>query len=427
MTATAPRYLTRFRCLADTCEDTCCSGLVVPVGKACWQRLRDAVAGSPDAARVEAFVQPDEGSGPGAEDAVIAKGADGHCAFLDARKLCSLHGAHGERALPDVCATFPRAATRWGERLEVVGSLACPEVARLCLLAEDSLERVPVSEDVAVRPGSARRVGGDAEDAWTRHAEAVRATAVTVLQQPGAVSFASRMFAMGQLALRLDGFYFRGTEAFSGDARAGAEATLQDVLRSFAAPETLAAIQESFSALVLPGGPWAGICASVVRARQAPVRGERFNALVSAVLASYGGGEAPDEAWRLFAERRERLAPGLNARVEQYFRHHAVNHWLRHPFTDLPRLLDYVFLLTLRSAVLRWTLFGHPTVVALCEGGVEGTAEAQARLDAAAVECFQLIAKHVEVSPELHTLARGLAGSGGSETLGRMLVLLKGM
>jgi len=40
--------------------------------------------------------------------------------------------------LPDICATFPRVVTKWGERVEVTGTLACPEVARLCLLAEDA-------------------------------------------------------------------------------------------------------------------------------------------------------------------------------------------------------------------------------------------------------------------------------------------------
>lgn len=456
MTTTAPRYMTRFRCLAEACEDTCCAGLVVTVSQARWTHLRAAVAGGPDAARVEAFIRPDEGSGPGAEAAVIAKREDGHCAFLDARKLCSLHGAYGEAVLPDACATFPRVATRWGERLEVTGSLACPEVARLCLLAEDGVELVPASEDVAVRPEIARRLGGDA---WTGHAEAVRAVAVRLLQRRE-VPFASRLFALGQLALRLDGFYFRGTEAFSGveslpmgrppeadrnevrsaleplptgqqtgsfggESRNGATALLADVLRSFDTPETLVDLHAGFSQLELPGGPWAGICATVLKARAGSVRSERFGALVRAVLASQGGAEVPDEVWRLHAQRREQLAPGLAERVEQYFRHHAVNHWLRHPFTDAPTLLDYVFRLTLRAAVLRWTLFGHPSVVALC--GVEDSAEARARLDAAAVECFQLIAKHVEQAPELHSLAQGLMGKGGAETLGRMLVLLKGL
>lgn len=425
MTPTAPRYLTRFQCLADSCEDTCCAGLVVPVSQARWQHLRAVVAGGPDAAQVEALVQPDPGSGSGAEAAYIVKREDGHCAFLDERKLCSLHRKYGEPALPDACATFPRSATRWGGKLEVAGSLACPEVARLCLLAEDGVDPVPVSEDIAVRPELARRLGEDPEDPWTRHAPAVRDSALGLLNRRE-LPFASRLYLLGHLALRLDGFYFRGTEAFHGESREGVEALLAELLQSFEMLDTLAELHQGFAALQLPGGPWAGICTAVLKARRGAVRSARFTTLVDAVLASYGGPEAEaDAAWGVHAERRARLEPVFGARLEQYFRHHAVNHWLRHPFTDAPRLLDYVFRLALRAAVLRWTLFGHPAVVALCDEGPGP--DAQAKLDAAAVECFQLIAKHVEQAPELHSLAQGLAGGGGAETLGRMLVLLKGL
>ncbi|MFP2956868.1 flagellin lysine-N-methylase [Myxococcus sp. 1LA] len=254
MTATAPRYMTRFRCLADACEDTCCAGLVVLVSEPRLQRLKQAVAGTPDAERVASFIRPEPDASPG-DDAVIAKREDGHCVFLDARKTCSLHRAYGEAALPDACATFPRVATRWAHGLEVTGSLACPEVARLCLLAEDGVDTVPVSEDLALRPEIARALNGAAEDAWTRHAEAVRATALSVLQRRE-LPFATRLFALGQLGLRLDGFYFQGTELFHGGAREGAEALLTEVLRAFSLPETLTSLHEGFAALSLPGGPW---------------------------------------------------------------------------------------------------------------------------------------------------------------------------
>jgi lysine-N-methylase len=423
VTPTAPRYLTRFRCLADTCEDTCCAGLVVLIGDERWKHLRTLVAGNPeDAAHVAAHIQPDPDTAGAGK---LSKREDGHCSFLDAQRLCSLHRKYGEAALPDACAAFPRSATVWNGRMEVAGSLACPEVARLCLLAEDALEPEPVTEAFAVRPELARRLGGDAEDPWMFHAGAVRTAAVGLLQRRE-LPFATRLYLLGHLALRLDGFYYRGTDAFFGDSREGVEALLAEILQSLEAPDTLAELHRGFAALELPGGPWAGICTAALRARLGSVRGPRFPTLVGAVLASYGGEDAaPDAAWAVHAARRERLEPVLGARLEQYFRHHAVNYWLRHSFTGAPRLLDYVFQLALRAAVLRWTLLGHPAVVALCEKG-PGLEDAAA-LDAAAVECFQLIAKHVEQAPELHALAQGLMGGGGAETLGRMLVLLKGL
>ncbi|NTX11582.1 flagellar protein FliB [Myxococcus sp. CA056] len=419
----APRYLTRFQCLADACEDTCCAGLVVPVSDARWRILRDVVAGGPDAARVEALVLPDPGSGSGAEAAYITKREDGNCSFLDERKLCALHRKYGEVALPDACAMFPRVATRRAGRLEVTGSFGCPEVVRLCLLAEDALEQVPVDASLAARPEIARVLGD--EDAWSVHSERVRAVALRILERREH-PFASRLFMLGELARRLGPFYFRGTEVFREE---GAEALLTQTLATFEDAETLAALHAAVSQVSLPGGPWAGICGMVLRSRVGAVGSERFSGWARAVLASYGGPQAaPDDVWARYAARRARLEPVLGARVEQYFRHHAVNHWLRHPFTDAPSVLDYVFKLALRAAVLRWVLLGHPTVVALCErDDLAATPEVRAQLDAAAVECFQLSAKHLEQSSELHTLAQGLSGGAGPDSLPRMLVLLQGL
>ncbi|MCK8498754.1 flagellin lysine-N-methylase [Myxococcus fulvus] len=560
MSATAPRYLTRFQCLADTCEDTCCAGLVVPVSDARWKVLRDTVAGGPDAARVEALVLPDPSSGVGAEAAYIAKREDGLCSFLDARRLCSLHRAYGEAVLPDACAVFPRVATRRAGRLEVTGSFGCPEVVRLCLLAEDALEPVPVDASLAARPELARALGGeDAADAWTWHASRVRDVALRILERRE-YPYASRLFMLGELARRLGAFYFRGTEAFAGEGVQGgdpsrssmraaaespgardavptssrgdvedtqeaevpppsprgdvedtqeaevpppsprgdvedvrvrapprsprgdvedvrvrapprsprgdveeaqvteasrtsspvdaevarrreagptsspndggasrmADALLLSTLSDFEAPSTLDALHAMVSSVRLPGGPWAGICGAVLRARIDGVRGARFQAWARAIQASYGGpSAAPDDVWALYSERRARLEPVLGERIEQYFRHHAVNHWLRNPFTDSPSVMDSVFKLTLRAAMLRWALFGHPEVVALCED--PSPSDARARLDAAAVECFQLSAKHLEQSPELHRLAQGLSGGAGPDSLPRMLVLLQGV
>ncbi|MCP3100598.1 flagellin lysine-N-methylase [Myxococcus sp. K15C18031901] len=429
MTAAAPRYMTRFQCLADACEDTCCAGLVVPVSQTRWRLMREVVAQGPDAARVEALVVPNPDAGSEDDVAYVAKRDDGHCAFLDERRLCSLHHRHGEAALPDACALFPRAVTRRDTRLEVAGSFGCPEVVRLCLLSEDALEVESAAPSLAVRPELARELGGgDAEDGWTRHAERVRGLALRILQHREA-PFGARLFMLGQLAQRLEGLYFRGTDAFRGEPRAGAEARLDEVLLPFDVPEVLDALRASYGAVSLPGAPWAGICAAALQARLASVRAPRFLALAHAVLDSYGGAEASAEVrWSRHAARRAVLEPVWGARLEQYSRHHAVNHWLRHPFTDAASVMEYVFKLSLRAAVARWLLLGHPEAAALCErDGLLQSPDARARLDAAAVECFQLAAKHLEQSPELHGLARGLSGDGGPETPWRMLVLLTGL
>ncbi|WP_257460761.1 flagellin lysine-N-methylase [Archangium lipolyticum] len=421
------RYMTRFRCIAERCEDTCCTGLKVPVGEAHLHRMHEAVANSPeDAAHLHQHLQPNPGGAP-SERAFIQMRPDGHCPFLDTERLCALQRRHGDAVLPDICANFPRVVTKWGERVEVSGTLACPEVARQCLLEEDAVEPepVPALSRYVPRPEAARALPVHEKDAYTFHAETVRAALLRLVRRRE-YPLASRLAMLGQLAHGLDGFYFRGTESFQGEARTGAEVRLSEELQRVESPEVLEAVHRDFGGLTLPGGPCVGLFTSVLRARMATGRGERFTTLVRGVLESLrldeGGPADLDTAWRTYAERWHRLEALHGERVHRYFHNSTLHHLWRAPFTDTPSLLAYVFRLALRVGLLRLTLVGHPRVAELCLEP-SPTAGSREQLDRAAVETFQLMAKHVEQAPGFLTLAEGLVGEGrGAETLGKVLV-----
>ncbi len=51
--------------------------------------------------------------------------------------------------------------------------------------------------------------------------------------------------------------------------------------------------------------------------------------------------------------------------------------------------------------------------------------DSQAVLDRAAVECFYLVARHVEQAPDVLALVAQLAGAGGAETLGKTFLFAK--
>ncbi|MFL5351249.1 flagellin lysine-N-methylase [Archangium sp.] len=424
---TLPRYMTRFRCIAERCEDSCCSGMKVPVSESQWQRLQAAESGSPEhAERLRQHVSLNPG-GASSERAFIEVPLHADCPFLDTERLCSLQRRHGEAVLPDICANFPRILTRWGERLEVSGTLACPEVARLCLLAEDALEPVPVdsTSTFVPRPEVARPIPVNSEDAYCLHAETLRDAMLRLLRQ-SQYPLASRLAMLGQLAYGLDGFYFRGTESFRGAERASARARLKEELQRFDIPEVLDAVHEDFTGLSLPGGPCVGLFSAVLKARGATGRGERFTTWVRGVLESLqledGGASGPEAAWRIYVERWQHLETHHGERVRQYFHNAALHHLWRSPFTDSPSLLAYVLRLALKVGLLRLTLAGHPRVAALCPEPAS-TSEAREQLDLAAVETFQLVAKHVEQAPEFLSLAEGLSGTGrGADTLGKVLV-----
>ncbi|HSP80343.1 MAG TPA: flagellin lysine-N-methylase, partial [Myxococcaceae bacterium] len=393
------RYMTRFRCLAERCEDTCCSGLRVPVSEAHWQHLRATAAGL-------THLVPNPGGAPSAH-AFIEMRPDGHCPYLDAERLCSLQREHGASLLPEACATFPRIVSRWGERVEVTGTLACPEVARQCLLAEDAVEPVPGRKDQIPRPEAARRLSVDAEDAHGFHAETVRAAALRLLHRREH-PLSSRLAMLGHLAWRLNG----------REARARAEELLADTLQRFDSDSAREALHRGFAALELPGGPGVGLFTSVLKARVAAGRGERFSTLVRGVLESLrlsGDGPADlDAAWHTYAERWRHLETLHHERVHRYFHNYCLHQLWRSPLIDSPGLLAYVLRLSFRVGLLRLVLAGHPLVAA---PGLDSE-----QLDKAAVETFQLVAKHVEQAPEVLSLTEQLAGAGGAETLGKVLV-----
>jgi lysine-N-methylase len=410
-----------FQCLADRCEDTCCVGLRVPITEQHLPRMREVVAGTPDAERVAAFVRLNP-EGPPAERAVIEMRQDGSCPFLDTTKLCSLHRVHGPRVLPDPCVTFPRIVWKWDERVEVAGSIACPEMARRLLLEEGAVELVPGPVEEVPRLEAARALPGEEGEAYRVHAEAIRGAALRLLHRRE-YPLGSRLALLGQLAFRLDSV-FRDEEPFAGSAEQAGQ-VVAALLQSFEAPEALEAMHQDFAGLEFPGAPCAGLLASMLKARRAVARGERFGPFVGGVLASLWGSEdaagTPEAAWQEYVSRWQRLEALHGARVEQYFLNYSVNQWLRSPFTEAPSLLAYVFRLALRVALLRLTLVGHPEVAALCETGEP----ALAVLDRAAVECFYLVARHVEQAPDVLALVANMAGAGGAETLGKTFLFAK--
>ena len=184
------------------------------------------------------------------------------------------------------------------------------------------------------------------------------------------------------------------------------------------------AVHQEFSGLTLPGGPTVGLFTSVVKARMV-ARGGRVRDWGQAVLTSFGleeGGAGDlDAAWALYTARWRALSAVQGPRLARYFHHHVAHFLWRTSFTEFPSLLAYVFRIALRVGLVRLMLMGHPRVLALLEDpSAPGAGES---LDAAVVETVQLLAKHVEQSPEFLALCEGLTETGrGARTLGKVLV-----
>lgn len=409
------RYMTRFRCIAERCEDTCCSGLRIPVGEPQLQRLREAAAARGEGEWVEQGLEP-EPEGPPHARALLKARADGSCTFFGEDRLCSLQKRYGEPVLSNACSLFPRVLEQRKSHLEVSGMLGCPEVARLCLLAEDGVEPVPAPEGLLPRMPPLLAVP-DFSSAGHALGEALRHVALRLLDSSG-LPLGSWLLVLAHLAAQLDALHRQGGPLEP------LQASAEPLLHYFQQPGTLQALHQDFARLELPGGPRLSLLVVLLRARLESDQGERFSGLGREVLQGLGlGGEEPqelEEAWRTCMARHAWLRAWHGARTRQYFHHYCVNLLWSTPFTSAPELVADVFRLALRVGMMWMVLAGHPSVAGLCEGREPAGEHA---LDSAAVESFQVMSKYLLHAQSFKEMTAALTSGQPLESLQRAMLM----
>lgn len=119
-----PAFLSKFSCLGDACEDTCCKGWGMQVDAATVGRyekeaphLLEAVTGS------------------GNECLMKRDALTDHCVKYE-NGLCGIHKQYGTDFLGDACHFYPRMTRGIGSTRVMTGALSCPEVVRLSLFDE---------------------------------------------------------------------------------------------------------------------------------------------------------------------------------------------------------------------------------------------------------------------------------------------------
>lgn len=114
--------LSRFTCLGDKCEDTCCQNWSMQVDDATLRRYRESAPQLLDA------VEP-------STDApwIMRKDvATGMCVKLEGG-LCGIHKQYGDRFLSDACHFYPRVTRSLGEYTLMTATMSCPEIVRQML------------------------------------------------------------------------------------------------------------------------------------------------------------------------------------------------------------------------------------------------------------------------------------------------------
>lgn len=121
-------FWNQYKCIADKCPATCCSG---------WQIMVD----DDSMKKFEKYEGPYKANINNSIDWIdncILQTENGDCAFLSESGLCDLIINEGERMLCDTCRLYPRHVEEYEDLREWCMSLSCPEIARIVVESERS-------------------------------------------------------------------------------------------------------------------------------------------------------------------------------------------------------------------------------------------------------------------------------------------------
>lgn len=126
-----PKYLNKFKCIADKCEDTCCAGWEIVIDEETYDYYENLSGSFGERLRSEII-------NDGEDNIFVLKNGD--CAFLNENKLCDIYNELGEDGLCYTCKKYPRYMEEFGNLREIGISLSCPEAARIILGDSNKVE-----------------------------------------------------------------------------------------------------------------------------------------------------------------------------------------------------------------------------------------------------------------------------------------------
>jgi lysine-N-methylase len=392
----AVRYMTRFACVGSACEETCCSGgWSITVDDVHHGKLVQIMSRSrAERAELAAAVElADPAVRSPMRHAHIKLKPDGSCTFLQDDKLCSIYRRYGDRPVPDTCAIFPRFVAKIGERVELLGTLACPETARLALLSDDGFALEPLALESLPRDRGAIAVSLSA-GVYEACFDDIRLTILEVIGRTG-LPLAVRLFLCAYLGERTHGYFHRGATTLDG-------ARLATDLATFLHPEVGEKWRAVLGEVRTPGARAGRVLMRVLRERLVTLPAvASLRQLMRSILdslaaegAASGDGDTysfdPERIIAVHTERRARWEADHGARIDRALTNLARQFWMKEPYTASPDLRAHAQKLILRMALVRFLLFSHPLLVgAAVEGG-------ETLVDRAVVDVAQKLARALE-------------------------------
>ncbi len=383
-----PAYLERFHCLADQCEDHCCHGWRINVDKQHYQRLKYLYSADQNAEktfnRCVALVEQAKRT----VDCYATFNLNAHneCSFLDAQGLCFIQKQHGADCLPDGCRLYPRKQFYNGGRVEMYGALSCPEIARLCLLAEDAFD--PVEKNAAISPQYVEYIPPNDASYYQKYNVEVRSWMIALLEKP-TLSLSERLILCLYFAQGSVGFFHKTTVEDPGQSLQNLIETLnqpdkqQDIFNQFNAPmgrhvELMDLLLKLLS--LMAAKPFA---ADIIHSCfGVDIRGRREITTM----------RSPQTVYQLYQENVKTITSRYDKRITLFFTHYAMNFWLSNWFCRSDNLFIHFSRFAAEMALLKFMFFQHKDIIVLAgHNDID-----ENKLDKAAVEVFYRYSRTVE-------------------------------
>ena len=144
--------VSKFQCLGEACEDTCCQNWSMQVDEETLAAYRERTPELLHAVETEA-----DGTHVMKRDP-----ATRYCVKME-NGLCGIHKKYGESMLGDACHFYPRVTRALGAKHLMTATPSCPEVVRLMLALDDPFS--PVSASVGRLPRTLKDYLPNAMDA----------------------------------------------------------------------------------------------------------------------------------------------------------------------------------------------------------------------------------------------------------------------
>lgn len=116
----ATDFYKNFKCIADSCPNTCCAGgWGIIIDELTYKKMieKESQLGVP---AKEWLIKR--------EDYILAKQINKRCSMLNDNNLCNVVLKLGPEYLSDTCVTYPRGFHQYGSVIEVYLSMSCPAV-----------------------------------------------------------------------------------------------------------------------------------------------------------------------------------------------------------------------------------------------------------------------------------------------------------